>query len=220
MDSGAITKPKFASFAEIFARSAVIAVVTLPDAALAIPVARALARGGVKTLEITLRTPAGLEAIRRIASGVPEILVGAGTVLRPDDMSAAIDAGAAFTISPGATPALLAAGRTASVPYLPGVGTASELMAGLDEGYDCFKLFPVMAMSGALLPRILGGPFPRVRFCCNGGVALMSSCELLAEPNVFAVGAGWLTPPEALAAENWEAIENLARAATKTLRKA
>lgn len=217
MDKPLMTK--YARFTDIFARSAVVAVVTLPDAALAVPVAQALARGGVKTLEITLRTPAGLESIRRVANEVPEILVGAGTVLRPQDMADAIKAGAAFTISPGSSPALLAAGRESPVPYLPGVGTASELMAGLEQGYECFKLFPVMAMGHVLLPRILGGPFPRARFCCNGGVALKSSKELLDEPNVYAIGAGWLAPPEALAGHHFDTIEGLGRAAAQNLRK-
>jgi 2-dehydro-3-deoxyphosphogluconate aldolase/(4S)-4-hydroxy-2-oxoglutarate aldolase len=219
MDSGTSPKPKFSSFLEIFARSPVWAVVTLPDAAMAVPVARALLRGGVKTLEITLRTAAALECIRRIANEVPEILIGAGTVLNPADMRAAIEAGAEFTISPGTTPALFAAGRASPVPYLPGIATASELMLGLEHGYECFKIFPIMPMGGAAFARILGGPFARMRFCANGGVALESSAELLKEPNIIGIGAGWLTPPDALAAGDWGRIEALARAAIATLRK-
>jgi 2-dehydro-3-deoxyphosphogluconate aldolase/(4S)-4-hydroxy-2-oxoglutarate aldolase len=219
MDSGPLPKARFSSFLEIFAQSPVCAVVTLPDAAMAVPVARALKRGGVTTLEITLRTTAALECIRCIAQEVPEILIGAGTVLSPSDMHAAIEAGAEFTISPGTTPALFAAGRATPVPYLPGIATASELMLGLEHGYECFKIFPIMPMGGAGLARILGGPFARLRFCANGGVALESSAELLKEPNIIGVGAVWLTPPDALAAADWGRIEALARAATSTLRK-
>ncbi|MFO1187321.1 MAG: bifunctional 4-hydroxy-2-oxoglutarate aldolase/2-dehydro-3-deoxy-phosphogluconate aldolase [Alphaproteobacteria bacterium] len=211
---------KFASFLDIFAVSPICAVVTLPDEALAAPVAQALARAGVKTLEITLRTAAGIPAIAKIAREVPEILVGAGTVLKPDDMHKAIDAGAKFNISPGATPDLLAAGRAASVPYLPGIGTASELMAALGHGYDCFKIFPIMPMGGVQFARVLGGPFPKLKFCANGGVTLESSAELLKEPNIVGVGAGWLTPPDALKDRDFARVEALARTAVAKLRKA
>jgi 2-dehydro-3-deoxyphosphogluconate aldolase / (4S)-4-hydroxy-2-oxoglutarate aldolase len=214
-----LARPKPLSFFEIFRRSPVVAVVTLSDAALAVPVAQALVRGGVKTMEITLRTDAGLVAIEKVAREVPEILVGAGTVLRTHDMSAAIGAGAKFTISPGSTPDLMVAGAKSGVPYLPGIGTASELMVAMEHGYDCFKVFPVMAMGGALLPRILGGPFPRAHFCANGGVSLETSSILLHEPNVHAVGAGWLTPADLLAKRDYTGIEVLARAASEGLRK-
>lgn len=216
---GSTNKTKFASFLEIFAASPICAVVTLPDEALAVPVAQALARGGIKTLEITLRTQAGIPSIRRIAREVPEILVGAGTVLKPDDMHAAIDAGAQFNISPGSTEALLAAGRASPVPFLPGVGTASELMVALDYGYDCFKIFPIIPMGGVQFARVLGGPFPKQKFCANGGVALESSAELLKEPNIVGVGAGWLTPPDALKDRDFARIETLARTAVEKLRK-
>lgn len=211
---------KLAGFLDIFAASPICAVVTLPDEALAVPVAQALARAGVKTLEITLRTAAGLPSIRRIAGEVPEILVGAGTVLKPDDMHAAIDAGARFNISPGSTGALLAAGRASGVPYLPGIGTASELMVALGYGYDCFKIFPIIPMGGVQFARILGGPFPKQKFCANGGVALDSSSELLKEPNIVGVGAGWLTPPDALKDRDFARIEALARTAVERLKKA
>lgn len=220
MDTAPAKSTTPASFAEIFARSPVIAVITVKDAAQSVPIARALIGGGIRTLEITLRTPVALEAIARIVQDVPEILVGAGTVLNPDQMRAAIDAGAAFTISPGTTSDLFAAGRASPVPYLPGIATASELMTGLDYGYQCFKLFPVMPMGGAALVRVLGLPFARVRFCVNGGVALDSSAELLREPNVHALGAAWLAPAEAQASEDWSKIESLARAAVAGLRKA
>ena len=218
MDGGMIAKSKFATFLDIFAASPICAVVTLPDAALAVPVAQALARAGVKTLEITLRTEAGIPAIRKIAREVPEILVGAGTVLKPGDMHSAIDAGARFIISPGATEALLAAGRASPVPYLPGVGTASELMVALDYGYDCFKIFPIIPMGGVQLARILGGPFPKQKFCANGGVALESSAELLKEPNIVGVGAVWLTPPDALRDRDFARIEAIACTAVEKLR--
>ncbi len=213
------TKTKFTSFLDIFAISPICAVVTLPDEALAVPVAQALARGGIKTLEITLRTQAGNPSIRKIAREVPDILVGAGTVLKTDDMAAAAEAGARFLISPGTTQALFAAGRDTGVPYLPGIGSASELMAGLDHGYDCFKIFPIMPMGGVQFARILGGPFPHTKFCANGGVALDSSAELLKEPNIVGVGAGWLTPPDALKDRDFARIEALARQAVERLRK-
>lgn len=214
-----VAKSKAMSFDGIFELSPVVAVVTLPDAGLAVPVAQALARGGVRTVEITLRTGAGLDSIRRITREVPEVLVGAGTVLTVRDMSAALEAGAKFNISPGSTPALLAAGQESGVPYLPGIGSASELMLAMDHGYACAKIFPIMALGGVLFPRILAGPFPKIRFCANGGLSLKVASELLREPNVHAVGATWMTPPEALAARDFATIEAGARQSVQSLRK-
>lgn len=204
---------------DIMSLSPVIAVVTVADAADAPALARALGAGGVRAIEITLRTPAGIEAIRRVAAEVPEVVVGAGTVVTTADMSAARQAGAAFLVSPGATPALLDAGRDAGgAPFLPGVATASELLAALERGYDRFKFFPAEAAGGRGLLKSLAGPFPDARFCPTGGITLENAAGWLALPNVVCVGGSWLTPEDSVAAKDWPAIEALARTGLAQLR--
>lgn len=202
---------------DILSASPVMAVATISRAEDAAPFAAALARGGVRSIEVTLRTPAAMEAIRRIAGEVEGALVGAGTVLTPDQMKAALAAGARFTVSPGATPALLQAGREGSAPYLPAVATASELMAGLEAGYGTFKAFPATVLGGEAWLKAMHGPFAEARFCPTGGVTLESAPRFLALPNVACVGGSWLAPPDRIAAHDWAGIEALARRTVEAL---
>jgi 2-dehydro-3-deoxyphosphogluconate aldolase/(4S)-4-hydroxy-2-oxoglutarate aldolase len=195
--------------AKILARCRVMPVVTLDDAGNAVAVARALVDGGLTVAEIVLRTPAALAAIRAISAAVPELILGAGTVLNAADLEASIAAGARFAISPGSTPTLLAAVRAARIPYLPAVATASEVMLGLEQGYTSFKLFPASILGSATL-RALHGPFAGVRFCATGGITRDNAREFLALPNVQAVGASWITPSDAIAAGDWNRIRELA----------
>ena len=197
----------------VLRRAPVMPVITIRDAARAAPLARALARGGLTAIEITLRTPAALEAIAAVAREVPECLAGAGTVLNGQDLAAARRAGAAFAVSPGATPELLAAARADGWAFLPGVGTASELMAGLAAGFECFKLFPAAQAGGPGMLKSLGGPFPNVRFCPTGGIDLASAPAYLALANVDCVGGSWVAPESLIEAGDYDAIEALARQA-------
>ena len=196
-----------------------LAVVTLHEPETAGPVARALAAGGVRAVEITLRTPQALECVTRAAAEAPDAVVGAGTVLSVDALHAALQAGAAFAVAPGATPGLLAAARELPIPLLPGAATASEVMVGLAKGYDCFKFFPAEASGGTALLKALAGPFPDVRFCPTGGVTPDNAPDYLALPNVACVGGSWLVPDEAVRAGDWRAIESLARTAVEGLRR-
>src|SRR5690349_3385592 len=202
-----------APIAEILQLSPVMPVVTIEDASSAADLARALARGGIRVIEVTLRTPQALAAIEAIASAVPEICVGAGTVMSPDDLNLAANAGAAFAISPGATRELLAAGASFRIPYLPAVATASELMTGLAAGFRYFKLFPANVAGGVQALKGFYGPFPEARFCPTGGINLQSAGPYLDLPNVLCVGGSWLTTPDLLKARDWTRIESLAREA-------
>jgi 2-dehydro-3-deoxyphosphogluconate aldolase/(4S)-4-hydroxy-2-oxoglutarate aldolase len=195
--------------AALLAGCRIMPVVTIDNAADAVPIARALRDGGLRALEVVLRTPAALAAIRSIADGVPELILGAGTVLNAADLAASRAAGARFAIAPGSTPALLAAARSAGMAFLPAVATASELMLGLEQGYTCFKLFPAALLGSATL-RALRGPFPDARFCATGGISPDNAAQFLAEPNVFAVGVSWVTPAEAIRSADWGRIRELA----------
>jgi 2-dehydro-3-deoxyphosphogluconate aldolase / (4S)-4-hydroxy-2-oxoglutarate aldolase len=201
------------SIADFLKLSPVMPVVTLYDAADAVPVAQALVRGGIRVIEITMRTPAALGAMRAVADAVPEMVVGAGTVLNRADLDACIAAGAAFAISPGATTELLAAGKESPVPYLPAVSTASEIMAGLSAGYTHFKLFPATVVGGASALKAFAGPFPDIRFCPTGGVSESSAPEFLALPNVLCVGGSWIASDARIKIKDWAGIEAAARAA-------
>lgn len=192
--------------------SPVVPVVTVRKAADAVPLARALVAGGLKVIEITLRTDAGLDAIRAVAREVPEIATGAGTVLNSRDLERAIEAGSTFTVSPGLTPALLKSGAASGVPYLPGAATAAELMMGLEEGIDCFKFFPAAQMGASIL-KSFAGPFPNISFCATGGVTMDNAGEFLSLPNVLCVGATWVVPEAAVEAGDWAAVEANARRA-------
>ena len=196
--------------ASIFAAGPVIPVVQLDDERDAVPMARALLAGGIRTVEITLRTPAALAAIRAVAREMPDIAVGAGTLLSPDQLSAAADAGAGFFVSPGLTPALLAEAEKRGLAYLPGAATSSEIMMALDHGFDHLKCFPA-AQLGAALIKSFAGPFAQVRFCTTGGISRDNAAEFLALPNVACVGASWVVTGAELAAKDWAAIEANAR---------
>jgi 2-dehydro-3-deoxyphosphogluconate aldolase / (4S)-4-hydroxy-2-oxoglutarate aldolase len=191
----------------------VIPVLTIEDADHAVPLARALVAGGLTTLEVTLRTPAALEAIGVIASEVPDALVGAGTVVQVQQIDGALAAGARFLVSPGSTPALLDALQDAEVPFLPGAATPSEIIGLLERGITVAKLFPAYAIGGIRLLSAFRGPFPAFRFCPTGGIDQRLACDYLALPNVCCVGGSWMAPAQAVASANWEAIEGLARTA-------
>ena len=198
----------------VLACGPVIAVLVIEDVQDAVPLARALAAGGVRALEVTLRTPAALSAIERIAGEVENVLVGAGTVLRPADAKAAKAAGSGFAVSPGLTSDLAQAARDQGLPFLPGVATASEIIAGLELGLDRFKFFPAETSGGAPAVKALFGPFADIRFCPTGGITPQNTSSYLALPNVVCVGGSWLAPADAVKAGDWGRIETLARAAS------
>ena len=191
----------------------VIPVIIIDDPGQAVPLARALLDGGVRVLEVTLRTPAALEAIRAIASEVDDALVGVGTITRPDDFALAAAAGARFGVSPGLTPALIEAARASPFPLLPGVMTPAEVIAARAAGFTELKLFPAQQAGGIGMLKALGSPFPDVTFCPTGGVTQDSAPDFLALPNVACVGGSWLTPKDAIAKNDWKKITALARAA-------
>lgn len=184
---------------------------TLLDAGRAVDLARALADGGLDVLEVTLRTAAGLDAIRRIAAELPGVVVGAGTVTRPDDLTAARDAGARFAVSPGLTSSLAEAALASGLTLLPGVMTPSEAMAARERGFRLLKLFPARAAGGLGLLRSLYGPLPDLRFCPTGGIDAATFRDYLALPNVVCVGGSWVAPAAAIAGGDWPRITELAR---------
>ncbi|WP_408897744.1 bifunctional 4-hydroxy-2-oxoglutarate aldolase/2-dehydro-3-deoxy-phosphogluconate aldolase [Nocardioides sp. R1-1] len=191
----------------------VLPVVVVDDLAGAVPLARALVRGGLRAIELTLRTGVALDAIRAIAAEVPEIALGAGTVTTPAQAEAAVAAGATFLVSPGATPDLLAAMHATGVPFLPGTSTVSEVMAVLESGLGEMKFFPAEAAGGASYLRAVGGPLPQARFCPTGGITPANAPDYLALANVGCVGGSWITPADAVAAGDWERVTALASAA-------
>jgi 2-dehydro-3-deoxyphosphogluconate aldolase/(4S)-4-hydroxy-2-oxoglutarate aldolase len=188
----------------------VIPVIVLNDPAHAVPMARALLAGGVRMLEVTLRTPEALACIEAIAREVPEAVVGAGTVRSRADAQAAARAGARFAVSPGYTPAVGQACRDAGLALLPGVATGSEIMMAQEDGFTELKFFPAMQAGGAAMLKAWSGPFFDVRFCPTGGVTLQNAPEFLALPNVVCVGGSWLVPADALATGDWARITRLA----------
>jgi 2-dehydro-3-deoxyphosphogluconate aldolase/(4S)-4-hydroxy-2-oxoglutarate aldolase len=191
----------------------VIPVVTIGDVDTAVPLARALARGGLPIIEVTLRSPAALAAIARIATEVPETLVGAGTLLRPGDVDRAVAAGAGFLISPGGTPGLVDAMLSSGLSCLPGVATASEAIGLIERGITDAKFFPAEPAGGPAYLRALAGPLPTIRFCPTGGIDATTAPHYLSLPNVACVGGSWMVPPDACAAGDWLRIEHLARKA-------
>ncbi|KAB2349571.1 bifunctional 4-hydroxy-2-oxoglutarate aldolase/2-dehydro-3-deoxy-phosphogluconate aldolase [Actinomadura rudentiformis] len=191
----------------------VIPVVVLDDADTAVPLARALVAGGLPVIEVTLRTPAGLAAIERIAAEVPDAVIGAGTIVSPEDAENAKKAGSRFLVSPGCTPALREAMAATGLPFLPGVSSASEAMALLEHGITVMKFFPAEAAGGLPYLKALGGPLPQIRFCPTGGITIDTAPRYLRLPNVGCVGGSWLTPSDALRAGAWDKIEALAQAA-------
>ncbi|WP_225843764.1 bifunctional 4-hydroxy-2-oxoglutarate aldolase/2-dehydro-3-deoxy-phosphogluconate aldolase [Streptomyces albus] len=193
----------------------VLPVVVLHDAEDAVPLARALVAGGLPAIEVTLRTPAAPAAIRAIADAVPEAVVGAGTVLSGGDVRTAVEAGARFLVSPGWTDTLLEAMRASGVPYLPGVSTASEVVALLERGVHEMKFFPAEAAGGTAYLKSLASPLPRARFCPTGGVSAANAASYLTLPNVACVGGTWMLPADALAAKDWDRVRALAAGASQ-----
>ncbi|SNS49661.1 bifunctional 4-hydroxy-2-oxoglutarate aldolase/2-dehydro-3-deoxy-phosphogluconate aldolase [Antarctobacter heliothermus] len=190
----------------------VIPVLVIDDASKARPLAEALVAGGLPVLEVTLRTPAALDAIREMAQ-VEGGIVGAGTLLTPEDVAAAIAAGAKFGVSPGATDKLLDACEAANLPLLPGIATSTEAMRLLERGYSVQKFFPAEANGGVPALKSIGAPIPQVRFCPTGGVSPANAPDYLALSNTLCVGGSWVAPKDLVAAGDWAAIEELARTA-------
>ena len=202
---------------DLFDLSPVVPVVVVDTLDQAVPVARALADGGVPVVELTLRTPVALDAIRAIAAEVPEVVIGAGTVTNPALAKQAAEAGARFLVSPGATPSLLAAMRDTGLPFLPGTATVSEAIAVLETGHTAMKFFPAEASGGAKFLGSLPSVLPDARFCPTGGITLANAPGYLGLANVGCVGGSWLTPADALASGDWDRVTALA-AATAALR--
>ncbi|MBP7574446.1 MAG: bifunctional 4-hydroxy-2-oxoglutarate aldolase/2-dehydro-3-deoxy-phosphogluconate aldolase [Rhodoferax sp.] len=197
----------------------VIPVIVLNDVAHAVPMARALVAGGIRMLEVTLRTPAALACIEAIAKAVPEAVVGAGTVRTKADAQAAANAGALFAVSPGYTSTVGQACRDAGMSLLPGVATGGEIMMAQEDGFTELKFFPAMQAGGPAMLKAWSGPFFDVKFCPTGGVTPQNAPEFLALPNVVCVGGSWLVPADAMAAGDWARITQLARD-TASLKKA
>lgn len=196
----------------------VIPVIVIDRLADAVPMAEALLAGGVRVLELTLRTPVALQAIEAIAKHVPDAIIGAGTVRSSADARAAKDAGSRFAVSPGYLPSIGATCMDIGLPLLPGVSTASEVMAAQADGLSFLKLFPAVAVGGLALLKSLAGPFADVAFCPTGGITPQTAPDFLALPNVPVCGGTWLTPADAIAQGDWQRITELARASTQLRR--
>lgn len=200
---------------DLLAMAPVTPVITIDRAADAVPLARALVRGGLRAIEITLRTEAALDAAFAIIADVPEAVVGIGTVLTPDDLQRSQKIGAAFAISPGCSPDLLRAAASGTLPYVPGIQTASELIACVTQGFDLVKFFPAVPAGGLPALNALAGPFPSVSYCPTGGIGEGNAAEWLAHAKVIAVGGSWIAPAAAIKEGAWQEIENRARAASR-----
>ena len=179
----------------------------------AVPLAKALVAGGIKVLEITLRTPIALDAIRLISQEVKEAIVGAGTITTPEQLKAAEDAGAVFAISPGLTPSLVTAAKAGSIALIPGIASLSELMLGMEYGLDHFKFFPAEAAGGIPMLKSIAGPIPQVTFCPTGGISPENYNAYLKLSNVACVGGSWLVPADAVKSKNWSKVTELAKQA-------
>lgn len=196
--------------AEVLELSPVVPVVALDDATRAVPLARALLDGGIRTIEITLRTPAALTAIERVAAEVPDIVPGAGTITEPGQAELAARAGAQYLVTPGTTEGLLDDVETVGLPYLAGASTVSEAMRLAERGATAMKFFPAEPAGGVAYLKALAGPLPHLRFCPTGGVSVRNAPDYLALPSVSCVGGSWLSPPDLLAAGEWARITELA----------
>jgi 2-dehydro-3-deoxyphosphogluconate aldolase/(4S)-4-hydroxy-2-oxoglutarate aldolase len=192
----------------------VIPVIKIKDATNAVPLARALAAGGLRMIEITLRTKDALEAIRRVAGEVEEATVGAGTVLNPKQFEDAAAAGSKFIVSPGLTASLISAAAASEVPLLPGAITPGEIMTALEAGIDFLKFFPAEQAGGTTFLRSLASPLAAARFCPTGGISALNAEEYLAVPNVVCVGGSWVAPDDMVREGKWDMIESLARQAS------
>jgi 2-dehydro-3-deoxyphosphogluconate aldolase/(4S)-4-hydroxy-2-oxoglutarate aldolase len=192
----------------------VIPVITLDSVEDAVPLAEALVAGGLKILEVTLRTEAAIDGIREIIRQVPEAVVGTGTVCTPEQIVLSEQAGCQFMISPGTTPRLLEAARNSTVPLLPGISTVSEMMQCMEYGYRDFKFFPAEAAGGAKKIKSISGPFPDIKFCPTGGIGLNNVMEYLSLSNILCVGGSWLAPNKLIAEKRWDEIQQLAKEAS------
>ncbi|RDV26207.1 keto-hydroxyglutarate-aldolase/keto-deoxy-phosphogluconate aldolase [Alteromonas aestuariivivens] len=199
--------------AEVFAAGPVVPVLVIHDLDKAVPLAKALMAGGIKVLEVTLRTPVALDVIKTIAEQLPDALIGAGTVTNAQQLKEVAEAGAKFAISPGMTKELLEAGIECDIPLIPGISSISDLMKGKDAGYQYMKFFPAEASGGIKALKSIGGPFPDVVFCPTGGIGPANYKDYLALPNVKCVGGSWVAPDDAIAAGDWDKITQLAKEA-------
>jgi len=214
----ALTPTPMLTSMQVMQDAPVIPVIVLHDVAHAVPMARALLAGGIRMLEITLRTPQALACMEAIANEVEGAVVGAGTVRSAADAAAAVKAGARFAVSPGYTPAVGRACKDLGLPLLPGVATGSEIMMAQEDGYTELKFFPAMQAGGPAMLKAWSGPFFDVKFCPTGGVTPGNASEFLSLPNVACVGGSWLVPADALAQGDWARIESLARATCQWVR--
>ena len=203
----------------VFARTSVVPVLTIGAVDEGIALVRALVAGGLGIIEITLRTEAALATIRRVRADLPDVLVGAGTVLTPEHAADALTAGARFIVSPGMTPRLMQAAEHWPVPFLPGAATASEAMALSDLGYSVLKFFPAEPMGGAAALKALAAPLPDISFCPTGGIDALNAAAYLALPNVVAVGGSWVAPAKLVVNQDWAGITALAEAAAAMRRR-
>src|SRR5712672_4378092 len=208
------------ALAALFRQAIVIPVLTIERLEDAVPLAKALVAGGVRTLEVTLRTRVAIEAAKAIIADVPDAIVGIGTILNADDLARAEGIGARFGISPGATPDLLKAAAASALPFAPGIATASELMLALAHGFNLVKFFPAEQSGGIKALRALAGPFPDMRFCPTGGIGEANAASWLAEPNVVAVGGSWLCPAADIRSGNWAGITAICNRTMKLLKPA
>src|SRR6202171_1958527 len=206
--------------AALFRQATVIPVLTIERLEDAVPLARALVAGGVRTLEVTLRTPVAIEAAKAMIANVPDAIVGIGTILNADDLARTEALGAKFGISPGATPELLKAAAASRLPFAPGIATAFALMHALAHGFDLVKFFPAEQSGGIKALRALAGPFPNIRVCPTGGIGEANAVSWLAEPNVLAVGGSWLCPAADIRSGNWAGITAMCERAMKSLKPA
>ena len=191
----------------------VVPVIVIKNLDHAVPLAKALVTGGVKVLEVTLRTPVAIEAIKMISEAVPEAIIGAGTVATEKDLHDVAEAGGVFAISPGLTPALLTAAINGPIALIPGISSASELMFGMEYGLREFKFFPAEAAGGIKMIKSIGGPFPQATFCPTGGISTANYKEYLSLNNVACVGGSWLAPRAVLEQGDWQKITDLAQKA-------
>ncbi|MDD5113105.1 MAG: bifunctional 4-hydroxy-2-oxoglutarate aldolase/2-dehydro-3-deoxy-phosphogluconate aldolase [Methylobacter sp.] len=205
---------------DVLNTSPVMPVMVIQNLDDAVPLAKALVAGGVRVLEITLRTPVALEAIRLISQEVKDAVVGVGTITTPEQLKAAEEAGAVFAISPGLTPTLLAAAKQSSIALIPGIASISELMLGMEYGLDHFKFFPAEAAGGIPMLKAIAGPIPQVTFCPTGGISPENYQAYLSLSNVACVGGSWLAPADVVKAKDWAKVTELAKQAVANARKA
>jgi 2-dehydro-3-deoxyphosphogluconate aldolase/(4S)-4-hydroxy-2-oxoglutarate aldolase len=207
-----------AKLKDLLRKAVIIPVVTIDRMADAVPLAEALVAGGIHAIEITLRTPVAFEAARAIMREVPSTIVGIGTILTREDLGRARDLGAAFALSPGTTPALLEAAAETDLAFVPGVQTASEVMAAMAAGFEILKFFPAVPAGGIAGLRALAGPFPKAGFCPTGGIGEKDLSAWLSEPNVLAVGGSWIAPAKDIAAGSWPEITARAAQVSKLIK--